>query len=29
MLGGFGTVSVETLKAFSEKDGLEIIKGLP
>ena len=29
MLGGFGTVSVETLKAFPEKDGLEIIKQLP
>jgi uncharacterized protein with GYD domain len=29
MLGGFGTVSVETLKAFSEKDGLEIIRELP
>ena len=29
MLGGFGTVSVQTLKAFPEKDGLEIIRGLP
>jgi uncharacterized protein with GYD domain len=29
MLGGFGTVNVETLKAFPEKDGLEIIRGLP
>jgi uncharacterized protein with GYD domain len=29
MLGGFGTVSVETLKAFPEKEGLEIIKELP
>ena len=29
MLGGFGTVSVETLKAFPEAEGLEIIKGLP
>ena len=28
-LGGFGTVRVETLKAFSEKDGLEIIRELP
>ena len=28
-LGGFGTVRVETLKAFSEKDGLEIISQLP
>ncbi len=29
MLGGFGTVRVETLKAFPEAEGLEIIKGLP
>ena len=29
LLGGFGTVSVETLKAFPEKDGLEIIRELP
>jgi uncharacterized protein with GYD domain len=29
MLGGFGTVSVETLKAFSQAEGLAIIKGLP
>jgi len=29
MLGGFGTVSVETLKAFPEKEGLEIIGELP
>ena len=29
MLGGFGTVRVETLKAFPEKDGLEIIRELP
>jgi uncharacterized protein with GYD domain len=29
MLGGFGTVSVETLKAFPEKEGLEIIRELP
>jgi len=28
MLGGFGTVHVETLKAFPEKDGLEIIREL-
>jgi len=28
-LGGFGTVSVQTLKAFPEKDGLDIIRGLP
>jgi uncharacterized protein with GYD domain len=27
-LGGFGTVQVETLKAFPEKDGLEIISEL-
>jgi uncharacterized protein with GYD domain len=29
MLGGFGTVNVETLKAFPEAEGLEIIRGLP
>ena len=29
MLGGFGTVSIETLKAFPEKEGLEIIRELP
>ena len=29
MLGGFGTVRVETLKAFPEKDGLGIIRELP
>jgi uncharacterized protein with GYD domain len=29
MLGRFGTVRVETLKAFTEKDGLEIISQLP
>jgi len=29
MLGRFGTVKVETLKAFPEKDGLEIIRELP
>lgn len=28
-LGRFGTVQVETLKAFPEKDGLEIISELP
>jgi uncharacterized protein with GYD domain len=29
MLGGFGTVNVETLTAFPEAEGLEIIRGLP
>lgn len=29
MLGGFGTVNVETLKAFPEAERLEIIRGLP
>ncbi len=29
MIGRFGTVSIETLKAFPEAEGYEIIKGVP